>query len=85
MRVSKIVPTTNGKGSNECEYRKMVERGRVSKLVPTSTGKRSSQCEYQEMVESGRIPGKGRIRASTEKLSGRVWVEGTISVTTEKW
>ena len=37
------------------------------------------------MVESGRAPGKGRIRASTEKLSGRVTEEGTISVSTEKW
>ena len=37
------------------------------------------------MVESGRVPGKGRIRASTEKLFGQVWEEGTISVSTEKW
>ena len=37
------------------------------------------------MVESGRVPGKGRIRASTEKQSGRVWEEATINVSTEKW
>ena len=32
------------------------------------------------MVESGRVPGKGRIRASTEKLSGRVPDKGRISL-----
>ena len=37
------------------------------------------------MVEPGRVPGKGRIRASTEKLSGRVSKNGGISVTTGKW
>ena len=36
------------------------------------------------MVESGLVPRKGRIRASTEKLSARVWEEGTISWSTEK-
>ena len=37
------------------------------------------------MVESGRVPGKGRIRASTQKLSGRVSKNGRISVSTGKW
>ena len=37
------------------------------------------------MVESERVPGKVSIRTSTEKLSGRVTEEGTISVSTEKW
>ena len=37
------------------------------------------------MVESGRLPGKGRIRASTEKLSRRVSEKGRMSVSTEKW
>ena len=37
------------------------------------------------MVESGRVPGKGRIRASIEKLSRRVPEKGRISVSTEKW
>ena len=36
------------------------------------------------MVESGREPGKGRIRASTEKLSGRVPKNARISVSTGK-
>ena len=36
------------------------------------------------MVESGWLPGKGRIRASNEKLSGRVREKGRISVSTEK-
>ena len=37
------------------------------------------------MVESVRVPGKGRIRPSTEKKSGRVSEEGTISVSTANW
>ena len=37
------------------------------------------------MVESGRVPGKGRISASTKKLSGRVSKNGRISVSTGKW
>ena len=37
------------------------------------------------MVESGRVSGKGRICASTEKLSGRVSEKGRMSVSTEKW
>ena len=37
------------------------------------------------MVESGRVPGKGRIRASTEKLSERVSEKGRISVSSENW
>ena len=37
------------------------------------------------MVEPGRVPGKGRIRANTEKLSGRVPKNVIISVNTGKW
>ena len=37
------------------------------------------------MVEPGRVPGKCRIRASTEKLSGRVPKNARISVSTGKW
>ena len=46
------------------------------------------------MVEFGRVPGKGRIRSSTEKsrirestekLSKRVLENVRISVSTEKW
>ena len=37
------------------------------------------------MVESGRVQGKGRIRASIEKLSGRVPKNGRIGVSTRKW
>ena len=36
------------------------------------------------MVKPGRVPGKGRIRASTEKLSGRVHKNARISVSTGK-
>ena len=42
-------------------------------------------CAYPKMVESGRVPGKGRIRPSNEKLSGRYSEEGTICVSTQKW
>ena len=37
------------------------------------------------MVESPRVPGKGRIRATIEKLSGPVSEKGRISVSTRKW
>ena len=37
------------------------------------------------MVESRRVPGKGRIRVSTEKLSGRVMKNCRINVSTGKW
>ena len=37
------------------------------------------------MLESRQVLGKGRIRASTEKLSGRVPKNGRISVSTSKW
>ena len=36
------------------------------------------------MVESGRVPGKGRIRASIEKLSWRVPRKVRINASTEK-
>ena len=37
------------------------------------------------MEESGRVPGKGRIRASIEKLSRRIPKRGRMGVITEKW
>ena len=37
------------------------------------------------MAESGRVPGKGRIRASIEKLSRRVLEKGRIYVSNENW
>ena len=37
------------------------------------------------MVESDGVLGKGRIRASIEKVSGRVPEKGRISVSPEKW
>ena len=36
------------------------------------------------MVESGRVPGKCSIRATIEKLSGRVSEKGRICMSTEK-
>ena len=60
------------KGGNPGEYREKVESLRVSKTVLASIGKGLNLCEYRKMVESGRVSGKGRIRASMEKLSRRV-------------
>ena len=37
------------------------------------------------MVESGRVPRKERIRATCEKMSGRVSEKGRISVSTGNW
>ena len=37
------------------------------------------------MIESGRVPRKGRIRATTKKVSGRVSENGRISVCTGEW
>ena len=37
------------------------------------------------MIESVRVPRKGRIRASTKKVSGRVSDRGRISVCTGEW
>ena len=42
-------------------------------------------CAYPKILESGPVQGKGRIRASTDKVSGRVSKEGTISVSAAKW
>ena len=39
----------------------------------------------KKIVESGRVPGKGRIRASIEKLSRRLQKNGRINVSTKKW
>ena len=50
-----------------------------------SIGKGSDLCEYRKMAESGRVPGKGRIRASIEKLSRRVLEKGRIYVSNENW
>ena len=37
------------------------------------------------MVESRQVPGKGRIHATIEKLSGRVSEKGRINESTRKW
>ena len=37
------------------------------------------------MAKFVRVPGKGRVRATIEKVSRRVSEEATISVSTEKW
>ena len=37
------------------------------------------------MVKSERVSGKGRIRATIDKLSGRVSEKGRISVSTGNW
>ena len=37
------------------------------------------------MIESGRVPGKGRIHASTEKLSEQIPNNGRFTISTGKW
>ena len=54
----KTVPASTGKGSNLCEYRKMVESGRV----PGKGGIRTSI----EKLSRG-VPENGRMNVSTEK------------------
>ena len=72
---------STGKGSNLCEYRKMVKSGGVPGKGKIGTSieksvveyrKGSNLCEYRKMVESGGVPGKGKIGTSIEKLSRRV-------------
>ena len=58
---------------------------RGSKNCPDEYRKWVELCEYRKMVESGRLPGKGRIRSSTDKLSGQVPLNGRINVSTAKW
>ena len=56
--IEKTVPANTEKGSNECEYRKMVESGRVP-----AKGRIRASIEKV----SGRVLEKGRISVSTEK------------------
>ena len=62
----------------------MVQSVRVPKNCPDEYRKIVESVDYRKKVESGRLPGKGRIRTSTQKLSGRVLKNGTISVSTGK-
>ena len=70
---------------NPGEYREKLEFVRDRKINWTSTGKGFNQCVYRKIVESGFVTEKGRIRASIEKLLGRVPEDGAVSVRTEKW
>ena len=95
VRVSKNCSGGNGKGSNQCEYRKMAKygwvpgksriRASIEKLFGWVLKKWSNQCDYRKMVESVLLPGKGRNCASIEKLFEWVPEKGPISVSTEKW
>ena len=69
------INVNTGKWQNPGEYREKVESMPLSKKCPD---------EFQKMVESGRVQGKGRIRATIEKLSGRVSENGRISVSNGK-
>ena len=59
MRVSKNCPGEAGKGSNQCEYQKMVE----SDCVP---GKGRISATIGNLIR--RVPEKGPISVSTKKL-----------------
>ena len=61
---------------NPGEYREKVESVRVPKNCPD---------EYLKTLESVWVPENGRIRASTQKLSGRVSKNVRISVNIGKW
>ena len=63
----------------------MVESGRVLDKVKSVPIMKNCADEFRKIVESGRVPGKARIRTSTEKLYGRVSEKGRISASTEKW
>ena len=63
------------KWQNPCEYRK---------TVGASTEKASKKCEDRKMISPGQVPKKDIIRASMEKLSGRVREMRRISVSNEK-
>ena len=62
----------------------MVESVRVSKngIIRECSRKRKIPCEYRNTVHMSTE--NGRIRASIEKLMGRVPEKGAISVRTEK-
>ena len=62
----------------------MYNPGEYRKSVQISIGKEYNLCECLKIVEYGQVPGKVRIRVSTEKLSARVSREGTICVSTQK-
>ena len=57
--IAKMFEVGTGKGSNQCERRKMEESVRVSKNCSRmSTRKGSNEWEYRKMVEFVRVPGK---------------------------
>ena len=89
----KTVRASTGSALNKCEsekslnsgeYRKKAVSVSVSKNCRASTEKASNKCEDRKMISSGEVPKKDRIRASMEKLSGRVLEMRRISVSTEK-
>ena len=63
----------------------MVDSGRVPGKGRIRTTTKNYPEEFQKMVESVCVPENVRIRASTEKLSGRVPKNARISVSTRKW
>ena len=78
------ISVSTEKWENPGEYLQKVDSVRVSKNCPSDYRKMVEQVWYRKMVESGRVPGKGRVRASIEKLSRRVQQKGRISVSTDK-
>ena len=80
-RIGAIIEKLSRRASENGRLCVSTENGRIR----ASTGKVSNLFDYRKMVESGRLPGKGRIRASLEKLPRRVQEKGRIYVSTEKW
>ena len=58
---------------------------RVSKNCPGNYRKKVKSISVPKMVDSGPVSRKNRIRASTEKLFGRLPENGRISVNAGKW
>ena len=77
-------PGSTGKGSNLCEYRKIIESVRVSKNCPGEYRKRVESMCVPKMVESGQVLGKGTVRGSIDKLPWRVPGKGRIPESIEK-
>ena len=70
------ISVSTEKWQNSGEYREMLQSVPYLKNCPD---------EFRKMVESWRVVGKGRIRATIGKLSGRVSEKGRVSVSTRNW
>ena len=78
------------RASTEKLFGRVPKNGRISVLpengrIREGSEKSLNPGEYREMIESGRVLGKGRIRASIQKLFPRIPEMGRTYESTEKW